>query len=490
MSMLKIVKLRDRILWGYSIPILLLVGSAGFVFFNAREVNQKAIILRNSNNITQNLKQLELEFFRMQKAARGYYLYTMVNKNDKNRFLSEYNESVQNFEEISNQLLAEIPEESKENIIQEILTLKQEIDEGYREAMVLFDQEKPQAALTLWNQKVIDQLVEVERQIKFLENQEKQNLNQAANQQREALQLLTNVVIFSTAIAAGIAILIGLWVASGITEKMNQAAVAIASSSSQIATTIEEQERIASQQATSVNETTTTMDELGASSRQTAEQTEVAASGTQQALTLTQKGTESVQQTLTGMEALEQKVGVLATQIRQLRDQTAEIGSISQIVSNLANQTNMLALNAAVEAGRAGEQGRGFSVVAVEIRQLADQSKKSADQINLLVSDIQRKILSTVNVADESSQTVSHGMKLAQGTASVFAGVADAINQVSLSSQQISLMSKQQAIAIQQVVDTMMALNQGAAQTANGISQTKVSTQQLNEAAQNLQGMV
>lgn len=490
MSMLKIIKLRDRILWGYSIPILLLVGSAGFVFLNAQEVNQKAIILRNSNNITRNLKQLELEFFRMQKAARGYYLYTMVNQNDKNRFLNEYNQSVQNFEEIANQLLGEISEESKETIIHEILALKEIIDEGYREAMVLFDQGKPQAALTLWNQKVIDQLVEVERQIKILENQEKENLDQAANQQREALQLLTNVVIFSTAIAAGIAILIGLWVASGITQKMNQEALAIASSSSQIATTVEEQERIATQQASSVNQTTTTMDELGVSSRQTAEQTEVAASGTQQALALTQKGTESVQQTLRGMAALEQKVGVLAAQIRQLSDQTAQIGSISQIVSDLANQTNMLALNAAVEAVRAGEQGKGFSVVAAEIRQLADQSKKSAEKINLLVSDIQTKILSTVNVADESSQTVSDGMKLAQGTASVFAGVADAINQVSLSSQQISLMSKQQAVAIQQVVDMMMALNQGASQTANGISQTKVSTQQLNEAAQNLQGMV
>jgi len=145
-------------------------------------------------------------------------------------------------------------------------------------------------------------------------------------------------------------------------------------------------------------------------------------------------------------------------------------------VSDLANQTNMLALNAAVEASRAGEQGKGFAVIATEVRKLADQSRKSADRIGTLVADIQNATNSTVMVTDEGTKTVE--------------SLVAAVNSISLNNQQISLTSKQQAIAIQQVVDAMIAINQGASQTASGIGQTRVSTRQLSEAALALKSVV
>jgi len=150
----------------------------------------------------------------------------------------------------------------------------------------------------------------------------------------------------------------------------------------------------------------------------------------------------------------------------------------------------MLALNAAVEAARAGEHGKGFGVVAGEIRKLADQSKKSAEKINALVTDIQSAINSTVMVTDEGTKKVNEGIKLAQGTAETFTGVTDSINNVFLNSQQISLNAKQQAIAVQQVVNAMNAINFGAKESANGITQVKVSTHQLNEAAHKLKAVV
>jgi methyl-accepting chemotaxis protein len=177
-------------------------------------------------------------------------------------------------------------------------------------------------------------------------------------------------------------------------------------------------------------------------------------------------------------------------QIMQLSEQTDRIGNISSVVSDLANQTNMLALNAAVEAVRAGEHGKGFGVVASEIRKLSDRSKKSATQINLLVADIQKAINSTVMVTDEGTKTVESGVNIASETAAAFAGVANAINNVVLSSQQVSLNAKQQAVAIEQVVEAMNSLNQAAAQTASGITQTKVGTQKLNEAALDLKAII
>jgi methyl-accepting chemotaxis protein len=283
---------------------------------------------------------------------------------------------------------------------------------------------------------------------------------------------------------------IATFIASRTTKSVNRIVRTIASSSSQIAVSVEQQERIASQQVDAVDRTATTMEELGESSRDCASQAEAAASGAKKALVLTAAGSQAVESTLQGMANLKQKVGAIQQQIMQLSEQTDRIGNISIVVSDLANQTNMLALNAAVEAVRAGEHGKGFGVVASEIRKLADRSKKSASQINLLVADIQRAINSTVMVTDEGTKTVESGVHIAKETAEAFAGVADAINNVVLSSQQISLNAKQQAIAIAQVVEAMTSLNQAAAQTACGISQTKVGTQKLNEAALDLKAIM
>lgn len=302
---------------------------------------------------------------------------------------------------------------------------------------------------------------------------------------------------FSTLVSIGgtaLAILLGLTslilIALKIVRPINQVTDVIAKSSSEIASTIEQQERAAAQQATAVSQTTSTMDELGSASRQSAEQAESATTGAQQALTLAESGTQAVERTLAGMASLSNKVDAIASQIRHLSEQTNQIGNITNLVSDLANQTNMLALNAAVEAVRAGDHGRGFAVVASEIRKLADQSKKSAEKINTLIADIQSAINTTVVVTGEGTKTVEDGVKIAQETASAFAGVTDAVNHVFLNSQQISLSAKQQAIAVQQVVDAMSSLNMAARETASGISQTKVSTQQLNEVAQNLQAIV
>lgn len=248
-----------------------------------------------------------------------------------------------------------------------------------------------------------------------------------------------------TAIIFGI--FFSITIAKPLGAKISKIVNSIVTSSSEIAATVEQQERTATQQAASVNQTSSTMDELEASSRLAAEQAEAATAGAR----------------------------AIAEQIFRLSEQIKQIGSISGVVSELANQTNMLALNAAVEAARAGQNGKGFAVVAGEIRKLADQSKKSAERINDLVGDIQAIANSTV-------------MDMGQGTK--VESIVTAVNNIVMNNQQISLSASQQAIAVQQVVQAMNTLNIAAQETASGISQTKVATQKLNEAALALQTVV
>lgn len=273
-------------------------------------------------------------------------------------------------------------------------------------------------------------------------------------------------------------------------EPIKEIASTLASSTAQIATTIQEQERLAAEQANSVSTTTTTMNELSASSRQCSEQAQLTVNAAKEALQVAENGGVYVADTLEKMTQLKQKVVQIASQIFKLNEQTNEIGTISQMVSDLANQTNMLALNAAVEAVRAGENGKGFSVVAGEIRKLAEQSRGSAKKINDLVREIQDLIKSTRSVTDEGTKTVNRGMEVTEQTTGSFQGIADSVNNVVTNNQAIYLNTQQQAAAVSQVVEAMNALENASQETAVGISQTRLGTEQLKQAALHLKAIV
>ncbi|MBF0612038.1 MAG: chemotaxis protein [Magnetococcales bacterium] len=316
----------------------------------------------------------------------------------------------------------------------------------------------------------------------LMEDTERDALNQVHATQNRA------------AATSGIAVLVAIFSAAFFVHTIRKLLVGVASnlsaSASQIAAAINEQDRISNLQASSVNETNTTMEELGSSSRQSSEQAESAASNAQRALEAAEHGMSRVEDMVMGMNITKTKVDAIAQQILRLSEQTSQISTITGTVTDFANETKMLAMNAAVEAVRAGEHGKGFSVLAVEIRKLAEESKRSAERINSLVLEIQKATNATVMATEEGGKTVDQGMLVAQNTAEAFAEVSEAVNSASQSSQQISLNVRQQAVAIRQVVEAMKSINTGAKETAAGISQIKAGTQVLNESAGQLKAMI
>jgi len=484
--MFKDLKLRTKMFLGYSVPISLFILLAIPVLSSVNQVGAAFKQQNISMSAIEGGDDMAIALAKMARDLRGY-----LASNDES-FLRDYENDKQIFLEKSEAVGKVIESSAQKERLQKMIALGNEYDTDF--AAVIFNllKQKKQAEavkvlITRKGWEIVKKFDEVNREF---DSKEHENLDTLRLKAESNLNFLVIAVGMGTFLGISCAIVAAYLISSGIAKKIAEAVAAIASSSNQIATTVEQQERTASQQAISVNETTTTMDELGASSRQSAEQAEAASVAARQALTLAEDGNQAVEQTLQGMSDLKDKVNAIAQEILHLSDQTNQIGNISSLVNDLANQTNMLALNAAVEAVRAGEHGKGFAVVATEIRKLADQSKKSTQQINHLVADIQRAVNSTVMVTDEGTKTVYEGMKIAAKTADSFAGVAEAVNNVVLNNQQISLNIKQQAIAIGQVVTAMNSLNQGATETAAGITQTKRGTQNLNEAAQKLKVVV
>ncbi len=334
---------------------------------------------------------------------------------------------------------------------------------------------------------VIDPVTAKFRQLTILQSK-------IAEEEREKAKVLYQqiLVFFSLLVVIALLVgpLIGYYLSKSIVATVKETINTITESSNQIAGATEEQERAADKQAAAVNQTTTTIDELNASSRATAEQANSVTVGAKETLGLASEGTKAVENSLDKMTLLKNKVEAIALQIDRLREQTNQINNITQLVSDLATQTNMLALNASVEAVRAGEYGKGFAVVAGEIRKLADKSKLSADQINSLIAEIQAAINLTVKVTKEGNIYAMEGEKIAGETAEVFAGVTRAANDSVSNTKQIAIAIKEQAVAIQQVVEAMNALNVAAKENATGISQTKIGTKKLSETAQFLNSQV
>lgn len=478
-------RLRHWIIVGNSVPIVALVVSAIATVINVNIVGEHFKSWQHISDVDGVNRELE---YNIQVGAATFQEYLIT---ERLPILDEYLESMDNAEKAIHELRKSELDTQYHQRLDQVEKLLHELNTSNQSFIQLIQDGKAQQAVDQWDNspshQITDSLTALMRE---LETSQDQLITDIARQEEDALSQLKTILLLSTGLSILLSIGIGFLIVQQASRQMTKSASAIASAATEIAATLEQQERIANHQAVSVNQTTTTMDELGASSRQSADQVESAAVSAEQARLLSENGTKAVHQTLTGMTELRQKVEAISDQISRLNEQTNQIGTISSLVGDLANQTNMLALNAAVEAVRAGEHGKGFAVVAEEIRKLADESKKSSLKISGLVNDIQTALRSTVSASDEGTKTVEEGVRVAEDTSESFVGVANAINIVTLNSQQISLNIKQQAIAIEQVVQTMNALNLAARESAAGVSQIKGGIHQLNQAALDLKAIV
>lgn len=184
-------------------------------------------------------------------------------------------------------------------------------------------------------------------------------------------------------------------------------------------------------------------------------------------LDFSQKEQASVQANIEKMVALRQKIQVIAELILELSKHTQQIGDTIGIVEDIAEQTNMLALNAAVEAARAGENGKGFSVVASEIRKLADESKQATTKITSLIKDIQQATNSTVMATEESSKEIEVGVKLAQNIHTDIEALIKLISELKTSSEEICSDSEIQTNYLNSISSTVSSLDEGLNKSLN-----------------------
>jgi methyl-accepting chemotaxis protein len=273
-------------------------------------------------------------------------------------------------------------------------------------------------------------------------------------------------------------------------EQVREAASMLGAATAQIMAATSQQLSYANEQSAAITQTTTTVDEVRTIAEQVVARAKDVADGARRAADISRAGEGAVQSTVESMGAIRHKVEGIAENILALSEQTQQIGQIITTVNNIASQSNMLALNASVEAARAGEQGKGFAVVAMEVRSLAERSRQATQQIDTILSDIQRATNATVMATEEGSKGVEEGVLLSATSGGTIRDLTGIVGQSAQAAVQMVAGGQQQSSGIEQIAMAMANINQATMQSLASTRQTEKAAQDLNALAQNLIALV
>jgi len=253
----------------------------------------------------------------------------------------------------------------------------------------------------------------------------------------------------------------------------------LSGASSEILSATEQQASGAAEQAASISQTTATMEELAATYRQIADNADQVVKMAETSLGSAESGQHAVMETLDSMEQIKSRSQTSANKILQLGERSQQIGQVLTIIRSIADQTKILALNAAIEAARAGEAGKGFSVVAVEIRKLAESVVDSTGDIETIMIEIQTSANDLVLSTEQELKQVQSGVDLAHSTGESLDQILETIEQTTVAAKEISAATQQQRSATEQVVKAMREVASVAQQTASGSKQVAGAAEQL-----------
>ncbi|GGE34603.1 methyl-accepting chemotaxis protein McpA [Pullulanibacillus camelliae] len=272
----------------------------------------------------------------------------------------------------------------------------------------------------------------------------------------------------------------------------------------QITQSIQELSLGAERQSRKIDESTQSAIEMVTTIQEISESSNEVASTAINTSNVVNEGNEAVEVSVQQMQFIKNTVSELAEKLKTLGEYSANIDQIINVITEIADQTNLLALNAAIEAARAGEQGKGFAVVADEVRKLAEQSSQSTDKIREVVTAIQKETDLALQSMETGKVEVDKGIDVVNSAGESFKNIKQFVDNVTSQIQNVSAAVQEIAASTEQNVRTFEDISEISKQTSAGTQDVSATTEEqlasmeeisssaenLSEMAEELQGII
>jgi len=323
-----------------------------------------------------------------------------------------------------------------------------------------------------------------------MESAEGDLLKQRASEVESASHNAKRAIIWGTLFCLAFVIGTGTFLTRSLTQQIGLAVGQIQSSSAELQASANQQATGAREQATAMTEIATTINELLATSRQIAESSQRVAHIAAQTTQSARLGDGTVGKATDSVASIRHQVDLIVSHMLELGKKSQQIGAVLDIVLELAEQTNILAINATIEAAGAGESGKRFSVVADEIRKLADRVSGSTKEIRGLIEDVRGAVNTTVMTTETGSKAVDAGTRQFDEVATAFKQIAELVVNTTEAAREIELSTKQQSSAVEQVNVAITSAAQATKENEASSTQVLQTASQLASLSRDLQRLV
>jgi len=264
----------------------------------------------------------------------------------------------------------------------------------------------------------------------------------------------------------------------------------IASSSEELSTVTDQTSKGVTEQQSQTDQVATAMNEMVATVNDVAKSAEAAFDAANQASEKSSNGETAVTETLDFVADLNTQSDHVMEQLNGLKAQTDNIGTVLEVIKSVADQTNLLALNAAIEAARAGEHGRGFSVVADEVRSLAQRTQSSAAEIETLIDNLITSAQTSVASMQSGKDLSERTLERAKEAGSVIQEMAQSVEEIRKHNSQIATATEQQRSVAEEINQNVTLIRDVGDQSATSAEQVSSSSEELAQLAEDLNTQV